>query len=227
MHHVFETIPQYIDALDKLQKQAERPEMPIVDATLVIMDTKSMLETESYPKADDVWEDLSKKERKWLKWKEIYKKADQKDIIKRKARRDVEQFGGVEIGGVGRGEEPQTGRPTPVTLDELEGCFDSLASTVVTGKDMLDELAKSNVALTKTVSNLNDTNSCLMKKVEDLTNESKGKKNDVGGRGPELRNVKEVKYCYNCKRPAWHEPDYCFDLEKNKDNRPAWWKSVL
>ena len=49
---------------------------------------------------------------------------------------------------------------------------------------MLDELAKSNVALTKTVSNLNDTNSCLMKKVEDLKNESKGKKNDVGGRGP-------------------------------------------
>ena len=167
--------------------------MPIADATLVMMDTKAMLETEHYPKADDVWEDLSKKERKWLKWKEIYKKADQKDIIKRKARRYVEQFGGVEIGGVGRGEEPQTGRPTPVTLDELEGYFDSLASSAITGKDTLDELVKSNAALTKTVPTLTNTNSCLMKKVEALKNEQKGKKKGVGGRGPELSNGKEGK----------------------------------
>ena len=45
MHHVFETIPQYIDALDKAQKQAERAEIPIADATLVMMSTKAMLET--------------------------------------------------------------------------------------------------------------------------------------------------------------------------------------
>ena len=61
MQHVFETIPQYIDALEKVQKQVERVEMPISDATLVMMATKSMLETKCYPKADEVWEDLSKK----------------------------------------------------------------------------------------------------------------------------------------------------------------------
>ena len=61
MHHVFETIPQYIDALEKAQKEAERSEIPIADATLVMMATKYILETERYPKADDVWEDLSKK----------------------------------------------------------------------------------------------------------------------------------------------------------------------
>ena len=64
-HHVFETIPQYIDALEKAQKQAERAEIPIADATLVMMSTKAMLETDHYPKADGVWEGLSKKERKW------------------------------------------------------------------------------------------------------------------------------------------------------------------
>ena len=71
MHHVLETIIQYIDAPEKAQKQAERSEMSIADATLGIMATKAMLETEHYPKADDVFEDLSKKERKWSKWKEI------------------------------------------------------------------------------------------------------------------------------------------------------------
>ena len=69
MYQVFETTPQYVNPLEKAQKQAERAEMPIADATLVVMATKDMLETERYPKADDVWEDLSKKERKWLKWK--------------------------------------------------------------------------------------------------------------------------------------------------------------
>ena len=33
--------------------------------------------------------------------------------------------------------------------------------------------------------------------------------------------------CSNCKRPTWHLPDDCFELDKNKDNRPARWKSVL
>ena len=45
MHHVFDTILHYIDALEKVQNQAERAEMPIADATLVMMATKSMLET--------------------------------------------------------------------------------------------------------------------------------------------------------------------------------------
>ena len=45
MHHVFDTILHYIDALEKVQNQAERAEMTIVDATLVMMATKSMLET--------------------------------------------------------------------------------------------------------------------------------------------------------------------------------------
>ena len=69
MQHVFETIPQYIDALEKVQKQAERVEMPIAESTLVMISTKVMLETKRYPKADDVCEDSSKKERKWSKWK--------------------------------------------------------------------------------------------------------------------------------------------------------------
>ena len=57
----------------------------------------------------------------------------------------------------------------------------------------MDELVKSNAALTKTVANLTDTNSCLTKKVEALKNELKFKKKDVGGGGPESRNGKEVK----------------------------------
>ena len=38
--------------------------MPIADDTLVIMATKAMVETKRYPKADDMCEDLSKKQGK-------------------------------------------------------------------------------------------------------------------------------------------------------------------
>ena len=61
----------------------------------------------------------------------------------------------------------------------------------------MDELVKSNTALTKIVATLTDTNSCIMKIVEALTNESKVQKNGVGFRGPGLRNGKEGKYCSN------------------------------
>ena len=124
-------------------------------------------------------------------------------------------------------ENSYSNSPTPVTLDELEGLFGSLASATVTGKDTLYELVKSNAALTKTFATLTDANSCLTNNVEALTNEFKGKKNSGGGGVPELRNEKERKYCSNCKRPTWHVPDDCFELDKNKDNRPSWSKYVL
>ena len=65
MNHVFEMIPQYINALEKAKKQVERAEMPFSDATLVIMSTKAMLETKRYHNVDDVWEDLYKTQREW------------------------------------------------------------------------------------------------------------------------------------------------------------------
>ena len=54
MYQVFETTPQYVNLLEKAQKQAEIAEMPIADVTLVMMVTKAMLETERYPKAYNV-----------------------------------------------------------------------------------------------------------------------------------------------------------------------------
>ena len=38
----------------------------------------------------------------------------------------------------------------PVTLEELEGCFDSLATAAVTGKNFIEALLKNNTLITKT-----------------------------------------------------------------------------
>ena len=79
--------------------------------------------------------------------------------------KEAEQFGGAELcGAVGR-KEPCAGRPTPATVEDLEGCFDSLEGVAGTGKGVLEELEKSNASLTITIATLTDTNARLMKKV--------------------------------------------------------------
>ena len=93
----------------------------------------------------------------------------------------------------------------------------------MTGKGVLEELVKSNASLTITIATLTDTNARLAKKVETLT-ESLAKK---GGGGVEVPDRGPGKHCPNCKRKTWHKPDACFELEKNKDKRPRWWKSCL
>ena len=67
MHTTCETIPQYVEAMEDAQKQAARARMPIADATLVMIATKAMLSTGRFPKADDLWEELDKPDRKWPK----------------------------------------------------------------------------------------------------------------------------------------------------------------
>ena len=86
---------------------------------------------------------------------------------------NLKQFGGASSGGAsgtrrgsGGGAKPPAGRPSPVTLDKLEGCFDSLAGAAVTGKYMLDKLVKSNATLAKAIAALTETNSSLANKVE-------------------------------------------------------------
>ena len=88
---------------------------------------------------------------------------------------------------------------------------------MVTGKGVSEEMVNYNTSLTNTIATLTDTNSYLSKKVEMLTAElakKVGGGGDVTGRGP-------GKYCPNCKRETWHNPDECFELEWNKDKFPC------
>ena len=121
----------------------------------------------------------------------------------------LEQFGGAATGGnrgtdggSGEGAESSAERPSPVALDELEGCFDSLAGAAVTGKDTLDKLVKAKTTLAKAIAALTEINSRLAKKVEHQAAELKKR----GGGGVEdsgrieTRGGNEGSYCPNCKR---------------------------
>ena len=111
-----------------------------------------------------------------------------------------DQFGGAATSGargtggdICGGAEPPASRPYPVTLDKLEGCFDSLAGEEVTGKDTLDKLVKANATHAKAIAALTKTNSRLAKKFEHQAAELK--KRGGGGfedpRGIETRGGNE------------------------------------
>ena len=225
-HTTMDSIPQYIEAMERAQKQSKRANNEIGDAMLVNMATKAMLATERFPKANDDWEDLPRDERTWAKWKTLYKAADLKAAVKKKAR-DA-QFGGAapqrKKNVSFQGEDTESNGKA-VTMDELEGCFDSLANAAVTSKDTLESLMDANTTLTK-------TNAKLVFKIKALkaslaSSKANKKGNGAGGTGGGTKTKREQKWCPNCKRDTWHDPDDCFELSKNKDKRGPNWKSVF
>ena len=194
MHVTTDTIQQYIAELQKAQLQAERSDMPIPDNYLIMFATKAMLSSEHLPRANEDCEDLEKGSKSWAKWCELYRKSDMKETIRIQAGvKEAEQLGGAALGSAGRGKEPPAGRPAPLTVEDLEGCFDSLAGVAETGKVVLEEMANSNASLTNTIATLTDTNYRLSKKVEMLTAVLAKK----GGGGGEVTGRGSGKYCPN------------------------------
>ena len=139
MHVTTNTIPQYITTLEKARLHAERADMPIPDNYLMMVATKAMLSYERFPRANKDFEDLNKGYKSWANWCKLYTKAGMKEtIIIQAGLKEVEQFGGAVLSGAGVGEEPPAGCPTPVTVEYLGGCFDSLAGVAVIGKVVLE-----------------------------------------------------------------------------------------
>ena len=91
--------------------------------------------------------------------------------MKREAAGGHDQFGGSLLKARARGAEKPVGRVTPVTFDELEGCFDSLDTEATTWKTTLDELVKTNFALTSSIAELAATNTQLTKDVARFSQE--------------------------------------------------------
>ena len=90
------------------------------------------------------------------------------------------------------------GRGTPITIDELEGYFDSLYTAETTGKTTLDELFKTYSTQTSSIAELAAKKTRLTKEVEILSQEvNKYKK---GGQENNGRRGKPANYFPTCKQ---------------------------
>ena len=62
MQRYYETttsIPEFINKLEDAQKKAQRANVPIADSTLVAIATASTMASQTYPRTDNAWDDLS------------------------------------------------------------------------------------------------------------------------------------------------------------------------
>ena len=65
-------------------------------------------------------------------------------------------------------------------------------------------------------------NTWLTKNLESLSKEVK--KYKKGCQEIDYQKGKPSKYCLNCKRYTWHDPDDCFGIEENAHKRHPRWK---
>ena len=76
--------------LEDAQKQVGRAGRTIVDETLLLFASTSMLTTKHYPRANDDWEDRDEDGKTWANWKTCYKKAHAKAHVKAQAAEGAE-----------------------------------------------------------------------------------------------------------------------------------------
>ena len=178
-----DSTPEYIETMKKAQKQSQRAENKIEDANAANIVTKAMLSTERFPKANGDWDDLPKKERTWAKWKTMCRDADNQTTAKKKVR--SAQFGGLakKTALAAQADEESYPKKEPVTLEELEDCFDSLATAAVTGKDSIETLLKNNTLLTKTNTELSAVVKSQAAEIKALTagDSSRCNRGNMGG----------------------------------------------
>ena len=109
--------------------------------------TKAMMGGQQFPCSYNDWEDLDPLDRDWKRWQKIYLKADSRELLRRQAMGEGNKVGGAATQGLAflsdGGREPPAGRPTPATLEDVEGFFDSLAGVVATKSATLAELVRS------------------------------------------------------------------------------------
>ena len=134
MHTENDSIAQCIRAPKEAHKQAARVGMPIKYATLVTIAIKLMLATQRFPTTNKKWEDLGRSAHMWGKWKEMYKNQRKKPRVKRQAAGGQKQFGRAVLKVRAGGAANPSRRGTPVTIDELEDCFDSPIKRQLQGK---------------------------------------------------------------------------------------------
>ena len=92
------------------------------------------------------------------------------------------------------------------------------------------ELVKTNARLTSINATLTATILKLTKVVNNMTEGKKGHGSSGGGGGGGGSGGGgrgDAKHCPNCKRDTCHKPDKFFELARNKEKRPSYWKSVL
>jgi len=238
-------ITKYARDLDKLQLictdlKAEASDETKIETYVLSMyacdmfDDKEMQEWENKDLADQTWTDAKTYFVKLWKMKSRH-------TAEREARREgFESTNSVNGRSVVSGtsyKTAETGVPESIMTKAdqstmVEYC-NSLEGSLVEAKETVASLQTTNDKLIERMdTSQNEMMQKMMKQQSEfmkmmLANAKGGgggnseKEKDRGGRTERAKRL-----CKHCKKEGYHEDDDCFELEKNKEKRPKWWKSV-
>ena len=173
-----------------------------------------MLCNDRFPRANEKWEELASSDSNWTKWKTIDRKAEMAEKVKKTAQGGQDQFGAH---GAFKKEGAKGVGVPQLSIEALDGYFDSLANAATTEKEKLPELVKSNATLTTSNTTLTASIAGFQKQLGTI------------GRGTNPRKdpAKPKRTCPNCIKEVFHSADDCYELEKNAHLCHPGWKSRL
>ena len=107
-------------------------------------------------------------------------------------------------------------------MKTLKGYFDNLADDAVNEKDVLKQLVLNNTTLAT-------SNKSLVAIIKKYHNEINNLEQEISRikKGGQACKRNPPNLCANCKKEGYHQPQYCYELAKNKDKHPPGWRSAL
>ena len=178
MNHYYESansIPEFINKLEDAQKKAQRANVPIADTTLVAIATASVMASQTYPRTDDAWDDLSPKEKTWAKWKTTYTQAYNKALIRKKNTVGTPQFGSAHLtptvlGSTQHSNTHNQPHPAPHPYDHTASVVTPTSNVLNTLVHTNEQLTKTNAELTAALTKLNTQNHQLQRQINAANN---------------------------------------------------------
>ena len=112
-----------------------------------------------------------------------------------------------------------------VVMKSLEGYFENLVDDAINKKSVLEKLVANNAKLATTNEDVVAIVFFFPNKIKNIERETyRLKKTGAIGASQGKRNRTLFPHC---KNEGYHAPDACFEITKNKENRPPGWKSWL
>ena len=198
------------------QRQAGRAGRTIANETLLLFATTAVLTTERFPRANNDWEELAERDKNWMQYKLVYKKAHAQARINAQANEGTAKFGAANS-AARQGKRPSIDNQLEVEdgdIKDLEGYFDNLSAAAINEIPVLQQLVLNNTTLVTSNDNLVALDKKLTRdiKTPNRDNSRLKKGEQVSGRSTTL--------CHHCKKDGYHQPEACYKLAKKKNKHP-------
>ena len=119
------------------QKKVIRANLPVTNATLVTIATKTLLQTNTIPYEPKAWEKRTLDNKKWAQWKTHYLEAHKGCDCHIQACRGADQFGSANA-ATGKPAGTKIPLVTPTILDHIDGYINN-TNNVMTN-EVLEQL---------------------------------------------------------------------------------------